>query len=114
MHQLLTSRKDSHVKKLLRTDNVAIGYLPAIDKYAFYVRNWAPPPGQESRGPSRRIGLCLTDDLRDFGAPRDVFGLDAPADPSLRWRGSPDMLVVVRFSERASSADGATEERHGR
>ena len=82
VQQLLTSRKDGH-KKLLRTDNVAIGYLPAIDKYAFYVRNWAPPPGQESRGPTRRVGLCLTDDLRDFGAPRDVFGLDAPADPSL-------------------------------
>ena len=54
------------------TQDVSLGWVPHFEKYAMFIRHDGPdehnPNG--AGGPGRRVALCLTDDLADFGSNR--------------------------------------------
>lgn len=48
------------------TDNVGIGWIPAAQRYAVFVRHDGPDavgPAGPGTGAGRRVSVCLTDDL---------------------------------------------------
>ena len=54
------------------TQDVSLGWIPSLAKYAMWIRHDGPdaqnPNG--AGGPGRRVALCLTDELSDFGSNR--------------------------------------------